>query len=324
METLRLKVQEIGATVVHIKTDSIKIADPTPEVERFILEYGKQWGYNFEIESIYDRICLVNDAVYIAKCSDAPENGDEAGHWTATGAQFQHPYVFKTLFSKEKVEFRDLCETRTVKTDMYLDMNEAKPSVEAKEKEFDKIDKELKKLDKNGGDPVRIADLIRRKSELEKIIEGGHKYVFVGKAGSFCPISEGYGGGILLRKGSDGKYGAVSGTKGYRWMEAEKVKELKYDRYIDMKYFRELADVAIDTIRVYGNFEVFVSNDTFLNPPQMNPQLYGDPPWGAGTPCCSAEYSSCSDCPHFFDDQEYCCKLGYSISKDSIQTKGEN
>ena len=73
MESLRLKVQAMGAKVVHIKTDSIKIEKPTPEVEQFILDYGKQWGYNFEVESIYERICLVNDAVYIAKCSKDEE-----------------------------------------------------------------------------------------------------------------------------------------------------------------------------------------------------------------------------------------------------------
>lgn len=339
METLRLKVQKMNATVVHIKTDSIKIADPTQEVEQFILEYGKQWGYNFEVESIYDRICLVNDAVYIARCSDDPENGEEAGHWTATGAQFQHPYVFKSLFSKEAIDFRDLCETRTVKTDMYLDMNEAKPSVEAEEKELDKIEKELKKLwgkdwkgaieaisllpydvasDKWGAENVkRHNELMQRKYQLDEIVSKGHNYVFVGKAGSFCPISAGFGGGTLLRKSTDGSYGAVAGTKGYRWLEAERVKELKYENHIDMAYFKELADAAIDTIRVYGNFELFVSGDPFLNEHQADSVISDEVPW-AHTPCNSKEYAQCCDCPNYYDDQEYCCKLGYNISNQII------
>jgi hypothetical protein len=42
--------------------------------------------------------------------------------WTAVGAQFQHPYVFKTLFSDEPVTFEDYCEGRSVvKGAMYLD-----------------------------------------------------------------------------------------------------------------------------------------------------------------------------------------------------------
>ena len=32
--------------------------------------------------------------------------------WTATGTQFQIPYVFKTLFSKGELEFEDMCETK--------------------------------------------------------------------------------------------------------------------------------------------------------------------------------------------------------------------
>lgn len=325
METLRLKVQAMGATVVHIKTDSIKIADPTKEVEQFILDYGKQWGYNFEIESIYDRICLVNDAVYIAKCSMDSENGEEAGHWTATGAQFQHPYVFKTLFSKEKLEFRDLCETRAVKTDMYLDMNEAKPNVEAFEKELDKIRKAQKKSPSDS--------YISREEELLKEIEKGHDYVFVGKAGSFCPILEGFGGGILLRKGTDGKFGAIAGTKGYRWLEAERVKELRYEDHINMAYFKELADAAIETIRVYGNFELFVSNDAFSNSLGEALKLVDKfeeaamktteerdssqtPPWE--TPCSSKSYEYCCDCPNYYGELEHCCKLGYNVSNQLI------
>jgi hypothetical protein len=80
------------------------------------MEFGKKYGYEFELECVYDKFCLVNDAVYIAR---------EGDKWTAVGAQFQHPYVFKTLFTKEEVGFDDICETRSVKQGtMYLDFNE--------------------------------------------------------------------------------------------------------------------------------------------------------------------------------------------------------
>lgn len=255
METLRLKVQEMGATVVHIKTDSIKIANPTFEIEDFIINYGKQWGYNFEVESIYDRICLVNDAVYIAKCSDSNVNGDEASHWTATGAQFQHPYIFKTLFSKEKVKFIDLCEQRAVKTDIWLDMNEDLEDAEPYEKELTKIEKKLISDD----DPT----LKDRAQELKNKISSLHKYKFIGRVGLFCPILPGKGGGILLRKGTDGKYSSVTGSKGWRWMEASDVADLNYQQYIDMSYFHDLASVAVETIEKFGNFEVFIEDIPF-------------------------------------------------------------
>lgn len=113
MIDLKYAVQAMGGTVIHIKTDSIKIENPTLEIEKFIFEFGREHGYEFEIESEYEKMCLVNDAVYIAKTTD--------GKWTATGTQFAVPYVFKTLFSKEEIIFDDLCETKSVKTAIYLD-----------------------------------------------------------------------------------------------------------------------------------------------------------------------------------------------------------
>jgi len=126
MINLKHEVQKRGFIVAHIKTDSIKIPDATPEIIQFIMDYGKMYGYTFEHEATYDRMCLVNDAVYIAKYKD----GKHAGEWTATGTQFQVPYVFKKLFSKEEIIFDDMCETKSVTSALYLDMNEDMPDGE--------------------------------------------------------------------------------------------------------------------------------------------------------------------------------------------------
>ena len=128
MINLKNEVQKRGYKVAHIKTDSIKIPNADNIISDFVLEYGKKYGYTFEIEDIYDRICLVNNAVYIAKYK-TPKVDKETGKeiwWTATGAEFAHPYIFKTLFSKEKIEFEDLCEVKAVTSDMYLDMGDGK------------------------------------------------------------------------------------------------------------------------------------------------------------------------------------------------------
>ena len=85
-------------------------------------------------------MCLVNNAVYIAKyateekCQQAYGYvpGDirkHPGEWTATGTQFQIPYVFKKLFSKEEILFEDMCETKSVTSALYLDTNETLPEV---------------------------------------------------------------------------------------------------------------------------------------------------------------------------------------------------
>jgi hypothetical protein len=113
MIDLKNAVQEKGYTVAHIKTDSIKIPDATQEIIDFIVDFGRRYGYDFDLETTYDRFCLINDAVYVA---------DKGGHWTAVGAQFQHPYVYKTLFSGDELVFSDFCETKNVtQGTMYLD-----------------------------------------------------------------------------------------------------------------------------------------------------------------------------------------------------------
>ena len=124
MATLKGEVEKLGAHVVHIKTDSIKIDNPTPEVEQFIYDFGKKYGYTFEIEAEYEKICLVNNAVYIAY--------EKGKGWTATGTQFAVPYVFKKLFTHEKIEFDDLCQTIAVSNggELDLDFNENLPEGE--------------------------------------------------------------------------------------------------------------------------------------------------------------------------------------------------
>lgn len=248
MRTLQDEVQKRGFAVAHIKTDSIKIPDATPEIIDFCMKFAEKYGYTFEHEATYEKMCLVNDAVYIARYLDAdqcqaqygymPEKNEEhSREWTATGTQFQIPYVFKTLFSHEPVVFADLCQTKTVsKGAIYLDKNEDLP-------------------------------------------EGEHKYIFVGRVGSFCPIKPGCGGAVLLRESGvndagEKTYAAVGGSKGYRWLESEMVHELQMEKDIDRSYFDKMADDAADAIAKYGDYELFVADDAGM-PPWQKPDM----PW---------------------------------------------
>lgn len=248
MRTLQDEVQQRGFTVAHIKTDSIKIPDATPEIIDFCMNFAKKYGYTFEHEATYEKMCLVNNAVYIARYMDAdtakaqygyiPEkNEKKGGKWTATGTQFQVPYVFKTLFSKEPIEFPDLCETKTVsKGAIYLDKNEDLP-------------------------------------------EGEHNYIFVGRVGQFCPIIPGKGGALLLREAGltdtgERKYASVTGAKDYRWLESEAVYSLHMEDDIDKAYFDKEVNEAVDEISKYGDFEWFAADDSGV-PPWSAPDL----PW---------------------------------------------
>lgn len=263
MVNLKHEVQRRGFIVAHIKTDSIKIPDATPKIIQFVMDYGKQYGYNFEHEATYDRMCLVNDAVYIAKYKD----GKHAGEWTATGTQFQVPYVFKKLFSKEPIEFEDMCETKSVTSALYLDMNEGLPDVSKLEAERDRLAKKDPPMEREG---------------LSEEIAKGHNYHFIGKVGQFCPIKPGCGGGILLRETENKKtgekgYAAATGSKGFRWLESEMVRELGKENDIDRTYYNNLVDEAVKSLSSYGDFERFVADEPFVSD--------NTPPWfGAGEP----------------------------------------
>lgn len=317
MIDLQYEVEARGYKVAHIKTDSIKIPNATPEIIEFVMDFGKRYGYTFEHEATYDKMCLVNDAVYIAKYASAEkceklygyvpgDNKKKGGEWTATGTQFAVPYVFKTLFSREPIEFDDLCETKSVKTALYLDMNESLPDVSEHEKELSKVDDKYKK--------GKLSDVMFESAceELLKHIAEGHEYVFIGKVGRFCPILPGRGGGLLCRE-QNGNYYAATGTKGYRWLESESVKLLDKFDDIDRSYYDKLVDDAVENISQYGDFEWFISEEEYLDRVPSKPESETLLPWQLP---CGKEMSSCASCPHFNTDPYHMgCDRGYDISE---------
>lgn len=239
MRTLQDEVEARGFKIVAIKTDSIKIANATKDIIDFCVEFAKTYGYSFEHEATYAKMCQINDADYVAKYATVDicnslygeeyvnsskevlkDNKEEGDAWTATGKQFQIPYVFKTLFSHEEVTFEDLCEIFQVTSALHLDMNEDLGTDE-------------------------------------------HNYIFVGKIGEFCPIRAGNHAGSLVReaKAKDGsvKYDSAAGAKGYRWMESEMVENLGLTDQIDMQYYNDLASTAIEAIEQYGDFYQFAA-----------------------------------------------------------------
>lgn len=250
MIDLRHAVEEQGYKVIHIKTDSIKIENPDDYIQEFIINRGKRYGYSFEIEHIFDKICLVNNAVYVAKLAE--DDPEDPGQWTATGTQFAVPYVFKTLFTKEPILFEDMCETKSVTSSMYLDVNEGYPDVSNEEKRLKTLESQYKK------GLLSDTTFETECKALSEIIPTGHNYRFVGKVGQFCPMKPGTGGGILLRE-KDGKYDAVAGTKGYRWLESDVVNTNGKEGDIDTSYYVKLVDSAVDTISEFGDIEWFVA-----------------------------------------------------------------
>lgn len=324
MVNLRHEVQERGFVVAHIKTDSIKIPNATPEIIAFVQEYGRLYGYNFEHEATYDRMCLVNDAVYIAKyatverCIDiygeeyvnsekdiCKGNKKHPGEWTATGTQFQVPYVFKKLFTREDICFGDMCETKSVSGSLFLDMNEGLPDIS----EYEVVKSLRKKTEKLTRKENELLNKFIDISDdaLDEYIAQGHSYHFIGKVGQFCPIKAGCGGGILLRE-SDGRYSSVGGAKDYRWLEAEMVKQLGKEADIDRSYYADLVFKSIEAISKYGDFEQFVSDEPVPEAILMWPPEDTCP---HGMPCGRP---LCTGCANFVDNEhDLCCKLGYDV-----------
>lgn len=272
MRTLQDEVEKRGFKIVAIKTDSIKIADATKEIVDFCMEFARSYGYTFEFEAFYDRICQINDADYVARYKDADfcmenfefvpkDNKKHPRQWTTTGKQFTIPYVFKTLFSKEPIEFIDLCETFQVKTALYLDMNETLPDVTAYEKELDKLESKYKK-----GLLSDITFEAEATPLADKVAEG-HDYHFIGKVGQFTPVKPGKGGGLLMRKQGD-KYYAAANSTGYRWVESEAVASEANRDNIDFSFYRSLVDKMIDEMNKLGDAEWFMSDDPYIPAPK--------------------------------------------------------
>ena len=218
MIDLKHAVQAKGYKVAHIKTDSIKIPDASMDIIEFVIEFGKKYGYTFEHEATYERMCLVNDAVYIARY----RGGKYDGEWTATGTQFQVPYVHKKLFTREPIVFDDMCETKSVTSALYLDKNENLPE---------------------GEHDYRFIGKVGRFCPIKPGCDGGEL------------LREG------KDKEGNLKFSSATGAKGYRWLESETVENLGKEADIDRSYYDKMVDEAAEAIGKYGDLEYFITED---------------------------------------------------------------
>lgn len=258
MIDLKHEVQKHGFTVAHIKTDSIKIPNATPEIIQFVMDFGRRYGYTFEHEETYDRMCLVNDAVYIAKYQ-TPHKDKKTGKdiwWTATGAQFAVPYVFKKLFSRDPIEFADMCETKEVSSSLYLDMNE-----------------ELPEGDHDYHFVGKVGLFCPIKSGC-----GGGELVREGKD-----------------KEGNLKYSSATGAKDFRWLESETVQILGKEKDIDRSYYDKLVNAAVESISQYGDFERFIAEEPYKPLPGIDFPPDEDPPWYTPEELERARYETQSD-----------------------------
>ena len=148
-------------------------------------------------------------------------------------------------------------------------------------------------------EPIKVKDMVEVKTvssalflDMNEDLGEEHDYHFIGKAGAFLPVRPGCGGGLLLRE-KEGKYYAATGSKGFRWLEAEMVESLGRESDIDLSYYHKLVDDAVAKISKFGDIEWFLSDD--LSPEEEHPIGFNDtPPWRL--PCGEESLENCSEC----------------------------
>lgn len=228
MVDLKHFVQEKGFSVAHIKTDSIKIPDADDQIIADVIGFGKLFGYDFEHETTYKTMCLVNRAVYIAEDTN-PKTGES--YWSATGKMFQQPYVFDMMFGDGATEFGDLREARHVKKgSIYIESEE-----------------QFNEIQDGADDPT-----------TEERIDQMH---FVGRTGVFYPVKPGFGGGLLWRV-QDGHLYSVSNTKGHLWKEAH----LTRPHELDETYYQETVEKAMQAIVNVGSYRDLIESSSLSFP----------------------------------------------------------
>lgn len=228
MVDLKHFVQEKGFSVAHIKTDSIKIPDADDQIIADVIGFGKLFGYDFEHETTYKTMCLVNRAVYIAEDTN-PKTGES--YWSATGKMFQQPYVFDMMFGDGATEFDSLREARHVKKgSIYIESEE-----------------QFNEIQDGADDPT-----------TEERIDQMH---FVGRTGVFYPVKPGFGGGLLWRV-QDGHLYSVSNTKGHLWKEAH----LTRPHELDETYYQETVEKAMQAIVNVGSYRDLIESSSLSFP----------------------------------------------------------
>lgn len=106
---LYYQCEEQGFHPVHVKTDSIKLPNFNDEMKEFIIDFGKKYGYEFELEEFYSVFLLKDNAQYVAY-------NTISGKWESRGVLFGN-YVLKTLFTHELYVSSDFAVNKSTNGD---------------------------------------------------------------------------------------------------------------------------------------------------------------------------------------------------------------
>ena len=188
------------------------------------------------------------------------DNKKKGGQWTATGAQFAVPYVFKSLFTHEDIAFDDMCETMSVTSALYLRAEGGEPEFVGRVGQFCPI------MPGCGG-----KELLREGKDKD----GNVKY-------SAATGSKGY---LWLESEEVRNLGREDDIdRSYYEKMVEKAVET-IGKFGDVEMFTDVDTVPqyIHPVSSVKNADAPEDIDFFENV----------------TPCKSSEFKSCWECPHF-------------------------
>ena len=251
MMTLEKELEERGVNIVHVKTDSMKLVNATQEDVDYAFQRARDYGYEFELECVFEKMALVNKSTLIGKTTD--------GHWEGVGAQFNkdtNPYVFKTLFSGDEVVEHDFAILKQVQTSIYVNGQFIGKNAEIYASHSGGEVTSTRNVDISK--MIRVRMIKPTEKLLPKFLYEGlsqqeiirNKYERISKeldipVETVAEIVEaGYPETIVENHYS------VTGTKGYQWNLWNNYKG-KED--IDMKYYNNLVKDAVDDIFAVGD-----------------------------------------------------------------------
>lgn len=263
MMELEIQLTERGVDVIHVKTDSMKLTNYTDEDVQFAMDFAHQYGYNFSVECVFDRLALVNKAVLIGHIPDEEKHNG----WEAVGSQYAEPFVFKKLFSNEIIEEHDFAILKSVKSSIYLGdryigknaevyasktgvdcmaSREVNIAAQIQSRMLKPIEKLLPKRDyaeKVGKEWIPLPKDIVQQNIFNKISSELDYPIKEVKA----IVNAGYPDTIIE------KFNSVTGTKGHKWRlwsEYQGVED------VDFTYYTDLVRDAINDIYSVGDGDI--------------------------------------------------------------------
>ena len=264
MVQLKHEVQAMGYEVVHIKTDSIKIANGDQAIIDYCMKRAREYKYEFDHEHTYDRMALVNDAVLIAQIG-WPEK--EKGKWEAVGTQFAVPYVKKTLFTHEEVEPEEFAMLKQANGGSIFIGNKfvgknayiypSRTGGEAIVKRPTDISSSVKlRYDKGIEGYLPQRDYLMKSPEYieQKRIERIAKEVKVEPEVIQEIIDSNFEKYVI------DKPSALTGCSGYKWKLWDEFKDIED---VDMMYYNDLRAKAVDAIYAVGDGNIMFKGTMF-------------------------------------------------------------